>query len=619
MRAIKVIFSSIWLVFKVIWIYFRKFQSVVGTLLFIGLMLLITASLFKGNKVAVPSEGALLLSLDGTIQEQKIYNQSPLQVVMSGGVKQQTILRDVIKAITLATDDDRITMMILNVNKLGGGLPSKLHYIGDALNKFRAAGKKIITYGDSFSQGGYLVASYADEVYLNPYGGILLSGYSSYQNYFKGFLDKIKADVQLFRVGKYKSAMEPFIRSDMSPAAKEASGALMGDLWGEYTKNIAISRGLSEKEFTAQFNTVDKDIVLVNGDLAELAMNYKLVDGLKTREEWRLYLAEILAAGPDELKDKVIGYKAYLMANQIAKLPPKNIIAVVYANGTIMDGKQPRGVAGGDTVSRHLKEARLNNKVKAVVLRVNSPGGSVFASELIRQEVLSLKKAGKPVVVSMGSLAASGGYWISANADEIWAAPTTITGSIGIFGAIPNFEGTLAAIGITTDGVGTTALSDAGLTKPLPGKLKTIIQSNIERGYERFLNIVAEGRDMTIEQVDKIAQGRVWTGNKALEIGLVDKLGSFEDAVASAATRAELDNYKLAFWEDPVPWDVKIITDYMERNASIGKIFKMTQISPQDILAAKILDKLALLDQLNDPNHAYILCMSCMGGFGNDR
>lgn len=612
----KVIFSSIWQGIKISWRIFRKFQSAVGTLLFLGLILFIVVSAFKGDKVSVPDQGALVVSLEGAIQEQKIYNSSPLQAASGGAKKRQTILRQVIKAIDLAAKDDKITMMIVNTNGLGGAMPSKLHYIGEAMDRFRETGKKIVTYGNNFSQAGYLVASYADEVYLHPYGSVLLYGYGSYQNYYKGFLEKIKAEVQLFRVGKYKSAMEPFIRSDMSPAAKEASQALLGELWSEYRESVVTGRDLEAGKFGAHFNGVVQDLASVQGDLAALAVKYKLVDGLKTREEWRQYLAEQLEVKVAQLNENTITHHAYLAAQPPKLTGNKDRIAVVYANGTIMDGQHPQGTAGGDTVSRHLREARLNDTVKAVVLRVNSPGGSAFASELIRQEVLLLKAAGKPVVVSMGSLAASGGYWISANADEIWAAPTTITGSIGIFGAIPNFEGTLSTIGINTDGVGTTPLSTAGVSKPLPDAVKAVIQSNIENGYDRFLKLVAEGRSMTVEQVHEIAQGRVWTGIKARELGLVDELGTFDQAVASAADKAGLTDYHVSFWEDPIPWDVKMISNLVERHAGVGQMLMAKTTTPQDLLAAQIMDKLSLFTQLNDPNHAYVLCMGCLSDFG---
>jgi len=590
-----------------------------GTLLFMALVLIVGISLFKGDKITVPAHGALVVSLDGVIQEQKKYNQAPLQAFTEGKQQRQTILRDVIRAIDLALEDDRITMLIINTNRMAEVLPSKLHYIGEAMSRFRSAGKKIVTYGDSYNQSAYLIAAYADEIYLNPYGAVLLDGYGSYQGYFKGLLDKIKVDVQLFRVGKYKSAMEPFTRSDMSPAAKEANLDVISDLWTEYTRNVEQQRDLVENSIMMRFDNLDVDIVSLKGDLAEVAVKYGLVDGLKTREEWRGFLAKELGTNSTELKNRIIGYHAYLAAAEYDGMRAKDEIAVVYANGTIMDGSHPQGTAGGDTVSRHLREARLDKTVKAVVLRVNSPGGSAFASELIRQEVLLLKKAGKPVVVSMGALAASGGYWISANADEILASPTTITGSIGVFGAIPNFEGTLAAIGITTDGVGTTAYSGAGVNKPLPEKVKTIIQSSVENIYDKFLNIVADGRNMTVDQVNEVAQGRVWTGRKALEIGLVDRLGSFDDAVTSAAARAGITAYKVVFWEDPIPWELKLVADIMERNASIGAMLQARVSGPQDILIEKILSNLSIFGQLNDPNHAYVLCFSCVDMFGHSK
>ncbi|MCF8474769.1 MAG: signal peptide peptidase SppA [Emcibacter sp.] len=589
----------------------------VGTLLFMALAFFIIATIFMEEHITVPEQGVLVVSLEGTIVEQKVFDKSPLQAISSGTVRHQTILRDVIKAIDLAAKDDRITMMIIDTNSLESAMPSKLHYIGDAMNRFKKQGKKIYSYGDNYSQNSYFLASFADEIYLNPYGAVLLHGYDSYQNYFKDFLGKIKAEVQLFRVGKYKSAMEPFIRNDMSPEAKEAMLSILNDLWSEYTAKVTMSRTIEKDTFLNRFETVDKDLVALQGDLAALAIEYGLVDGLKTRADWTEYLAAKLNIQSSKLKDKAINYRAYLTANPNEKLTTKDIIAVVYANGTIMDGQQPQGKAGGDTVSRHLQEARLNEKVKAVILRVDSPGGSAFASEVIRQEILLLKEAGKPVVVSMGSLAASGGYWISANADEIWASPTTITGSIGIFGAIPNFEGTLGAIGINSDGVGTTPLTSALVMKPLSEKIQSVFQSSIENGYNRFLNIVAEGRHMTVEQVNDIAQGRVWTGNQAVKIGLVDKLGTFDDALYATASRAALDDYKVVYWEDPIPWDMKLISDIMERQTGIGKLLSAKMATPQSVLADQVIEKLSIFNQFNDPNHAYVLCVSCMEELGD--
>ena len=361
----------------------------------------------------------------------------------------------------------------------------------------------------------------------------------------------------------------------------------------------------------------DQMLIELGGDLGQLALEHSLVDGLKTRGEWVDYMQDQVGRGEKGKGINQLYLNDYLASkvNMSEFNRSKDVVAIVYANGSIMDGNMPQGTVGGDTLSRQLREARLDDNVKAVVLRIDSPGGSAFASELIRQEVLLLKKAGKPVVASFAAVAASGGYWIAADADEIWASPTTITGSIGIFGAIPNIEGTLAEIGITTDGVGTTPLVSAGINKPLPGKLKNIIQSNIENGYRRFLEIVAKGRNMTTEQVDEIAQGRVWIGQKAQEIGLVDKLGNIDQATASAAELAGLDDYKVKHWEDDIPFEVQLIAKMLNQDGTLKALIESKKNSPEQLLMNKITEKLSLFSKMNDPHHAYVLCLNCMGGF----
>ncbi|MDA9554376.1 signal peptide peptidase SppA, partial [Emcibacteraceae bacterium] len=460
----------------------------------------------------------------------------------------------------------------------------------------------------------YLIASFADEIYMHPQGAALLYGYGSFQTYYLGFLEKVKAEVQLFRVGKYKSAMEPFIRRDMSDEAREANLELYGGLWQHYIADVASQREISPETIIQGIENSDKNLIELNGDLGKLALNSGLVDGLKTREEWVHYMQDIVGKGPEAEGINQIGFRQYL-ANQlnIADLGPgKDIVAIVYATGNIMDGEMPQGTVGGETLSRQLREARLDDSVKAVVLRIDSPGGSAFASELIRQEVLLLKKAGKPVIASMASLAASGGYWIAANADQIWASPTTITGSIGIFGAIPNVEGTLAEIGITSDGVGTTSLLSPALMKPVPEKVTNIIQSNIENGYRRFLDIVAEGRNMTVEQVDEVAQGRVWTGEKALELGLLDHMGNIDQAIKAAVEMAELSDYKVVHWEDNVPFEMQVIAKLLNQDGTMKEAAKIALNSPEQMLLKKFREKMALFNLMNDPGHAYVLCVSCM-------
>ncbi|MBT5187424.1 MAG: signal peptide peptidase SppA [Kordiimonadaceae bacterium] len=593
-----------------------------GTFLFLIILLLFSGIIFESmfidssdNEFKVKNS-ALVLNFKGLIVEQETFSSDPYEQLLAGKIGSNTRLRDVTKALELAAIDDDIKVLVLDFKNFAGAYPSKLHYIGEKITEFKQSGKKVISYGSLYSQSAYLLSSFSDEIYMHPQGSVLLYGYGSYQNYYQGFLEKVKAEVQLFRVGKFKSAMEPFIRSDMSDEARLASLELYGGLWDQYISEISKQRNLEENVIRDGIENADQLIINLGGDFGKLALENSLVDGLKTRAEWVEYLQSLVGKGNGKKEINQINFADYLASKfDMGDLERgKNIVAVVYASGAIMDGNMPQGTVGGDTLSRQLRGARLDKNVKAVVLRVDSPGGSAFASELIRQEVLLLKKAGKPIIASFASVAASGGYWISANADEIWASPTTITGSIGIFGAIPNIEGTLAAIGITTDGVGTTSLSSAPLYKPLPQKLKNIIQSNIENGYQRFLNIVAEGRNMTTSDVNEIAQGRVWTGLKAKEIGLVDHLGNIDQAINSAATMAKLENYKVRHWEDKVPFQMQLIAKFFENQGQMANLARSFSERPEQVLMKKITEKLSIFSIMNDPQHAYVLCVNCVGG-----
>lgn len=611
---------------KSFWKFIQKLQSFVGTFLFLVISMIITAFLLNAlfsdsdKNVFEPNNSALVLNLRGSIVEQETFSDDPYEQILAGELGSNTLLRDVIKAIELATEDDNIDMLVLDFDRFSGAYPSKILYIGSKIEEFKQAGKKVVSYSNLYDQSAYLLASFSDEIYMHPQGAALLYGYGGYQNYFLGFLDKIKAEVQLFRVGEYKSAMEPFVRTDMSDEAREANLELYNGLWDEYLATVSSQRGIDENEIRRRINNADQIVSDLNGDLGQVALQNSLVDGLKTRQEWSTYMQDNVGAANNNSGINQIEFREYLASksefNSLTE--SENVVAVLYANGAIMDGDMPQGTVGGETLSRQLRDARLDSKVKAVVLRVESPGGSAFASELIRQEVLLLKEAGKTVIASMGSVAASGGYWISANADEIWASPTTITGSIGIFGAIPNLEGTLSEIGITTDGVGTSPLVSAGLNKPLPEKLKTIIQSNIENGYDRFLQLVAEGRDMTTEQVNEIAQGRVWSGQKAYELGLVDHLGNIDQAINAAVEHAELESYKVVHWEDEVPLQVQIISQLFGSSAELVEFVERQKNRPEQKLMKYITSKLVVFDLLNDPGHAYALCVGCMGSFNID-
>ena len=608
---------------KSFWKFVQKMQSFVGTLIFLLLAVIFT-SLILGNFVfdsrgdkSSPKNSALVIDFRGAIVEQETFSNDPYEQIIASQIGANTLLRDVVRAIDLAQNDDNIDMLVLNFSRFGGAYPSKLHYIGQKIEKFKESGKKVVSYGSLYDQSAYLLASFSDEIYMHPQGATLLYGYGGFQNYFLGFLEKIKAEVQLFRVGKYKSAMEPFIRSDMSEEARAANLELYGGLWDDYVAQIAAQRSLDENIIRAGIENADQLLMELNGDLGQLAFRNSLVDGLKTRAEWVTYMQERVGKGENNQGINQVYLRDYLTSKvSVSDLTPsKNVVAVVYANGSIMDGDMPQGTVGGDTLSRQLRDVRLDDKVKAVVLRVESPGGSAFASELIRQEVLLLKEAGKPVIASFAGVAASGGYWIAANADEIWASPTTITGSIGIFGAIPNIEGTLAEIGITTDGVGTTPLVSAGINKPIPEKLSNIIQSNIENGYQRFLNLVAEGRDMTVEQVNEIAQGRVWGGRKAQEIGLVDHLGNIDQAIEAAIARAALEDYRVIHIEDEIPFEIQLMSRLFDNQSQMSSYIADKRNSPEQILLRKITEKLSIFNKLNDPHHAYVLCVDCLAQF----
>ena len=433
---------------KSFWRLIQKLQSFVGTLLFL-IVLLIFSAIILSNFMTDSEEGestaknsALVLDFKGLIVEQEAFSSDPYEQLLAGDIGGNTRLRDIERAIDLAAEDDNIKMLVLDFSQFAGAYPSKLHYIGRKIEQFKNSGKKVVTYGSLYSQSAYLLASFADEIYMHPQGAVLIYGYGGFQNYFLGFLNKIKAEVQLFRVGKYKSAMEPFIRNDMSDEAREAKLELYNSFWDSYLADISEQRGIDEAVLRAGIDNADQLLMDLKGDLGQLALQNLLVDGLKTRAEWVSYMQNEVGKGRGKQEINQINLKAYLASkfdrSQLER--GNNIVAIIYANGTIMDGVMPQGTVGGDTLSRQLREARLDDRVKAVVLRVESPGGSAFAAELIRQEVLLLKAAGKPVIASFGGVAASGGYWISANADEIWASPTTITGSIGIFGAIPNIE-----------------------------------------------------------------------------------------------------------------------------------------------------------------------------------
>jgi protease-4 len=539
--------------------------------LFLALVIGIVVFALRKGGPDFAEKNALVIAPKGTIVEQRTGALPSVAALVGGGPEEETLLRDLVETIERAADDERIDVLVLDLSKLESAGISKLQEIGGALRAFKAKDKTIIATADHYTQTAYYLAAHADEIYMHDMGEVSITGLGRYNAYFKDALDRFEVQWHVFKVGKYKSAVEPYTANAMSAEAREADLAWMGDLWAAWLADVAAARGVSAEKLSDYAQHFDAHVAAVNGDAAAAAVAAGLVDHVGGRDAVRKRLIELV--GEDEKKHDYhrVDGQQYLAHVRVDSPRPVfgDKVAVIVARGTIMDGEHPPGTIGGDSTAALIRKARNDEDVKALVLRVDSGGGSAFASEVIRREFELAREAGKPVVVSMGSVAASGGYWISTASDEIWASPTTITGSIGIFGMFPTFEKPLAKhIGIHTDGVGTTPF--AGLTpqRSLDPAVGRMIQSTIEHGYREFLERVATARGMTTEQVDAVAQGRVWSGEDAHAVGLVDKLGGLQDAIASAAARAELgDDYVVDYVERDRELKDELIENVMGRGA----------------------------------------------------
>jgi len=603
-------------------------QGLIGLvmlLLFVGILVSVSNGVAGGKSAVsfnIEKDSALLLNPAGVLVEEAPEVDAIQRAIEEAyGIDdpEAVELHDIVRAIRKAKEDDRIKGIVLDLAGLyvPSSSASKLHDIAAEIGAFRAGGKKVVAIGDYYGQEQYILAAHADEIYMHDYGNVVLYGYGAYETYIKSLLEKLKVTSHVFRVGTFKSAVEPFERDDMSPEAKQANQAFLDVLWDRYARSVETARKLAPGSAQRYADGLGGLLDAAGGDLAKTALDYGLVDGLKSRPEQLEYLKGMFGEDKDGESFKHVEFWRYVAAIGDESDDGDPNVAVVTAAGVIVDGEAPPGeAAAGDTIAGYLKEALDDENVKAVVLRVDSPGGSAFASEIIRDGVVALKKAQKPVVVSMGSLAASGGYWISSPADEIWAAPTTITGSIGIFGLFATFEKSAAEIGVYTDGVGTTRLAPILATGigPLPEEAADILQSSTEDGYEKFLKVVGEGRKLDRDYIDSIGQGRVWIGQKALELKLVDKLGGLDQAVASAAKRAGLEKYD--------------VVDIVDKKSAFERIFgevsvramKLVGVKADDTLAAasplrkaigEVRAKMAFFDGFNDPNGLYARCLAC--------
>jgi len=589
----------------------RKALHLILLLVIFGVLI----GVLRSSVPRIPSKAALLIVPEGQLVEQ--LSGEPLERALQesrGEAHRETLLWDLTDSIRAAASDPRIPTIALDLEKFEGGTQPTLEELAAALRDFRAAGKKVIAYGDDLTQERYYLAAQADEVLLDPMGFVLIDGYDRYRTYLKDALDKLGVQINVFRVGSFKSAVETFTRTNMSPEDREESLAYLSALWSSYQEAVTHARKLPGDALASYVGSLPKTVPAAGGDAARVALQANLVSSLQTRIEFEQRLIGLVGKDDDSGSFKSVSvddYVRYARAQKKLKANGKPRIGVIVAAGDILDGEQPPGMIGGETVARLIRQARTDKQIKALVLRVDSPGGSVMASEQIYRELLALRAAGKPVVVSMSGYAASGGYYISAPADEIWASPATITGSIGIFAIIPTIERTLGKVGVSVDGVGTTPLSgQLRLDRPLGDEARTLLQSTVSRGYQEFIERVANGRKKTPEEVNQIGQGRVWAGRDARRLGLVDQLGLFNEATKAAARRAKVSDYALEFIEPELTWAQALA---MQLRSSVAGL--LLRASPGESALAQLAERLdpvtreaQRLARFTVPNHLYAYC-----------
>ncbi len=549
-------------------------RTATANIIFLIFIVIVLSVLFApSDAVRVPDSAALVLAPTGVIVE-KASVRDPISLLTGGSALLETTLGDVLTAIKRASDDDRIDTIVLKLDQLAGINSTQIAAIEAALKAFKAEDKQVLAYGSFYAQQQYQLASAADAVFLHPMGGVMLEGFGVYQPYLKGLLDRLKVNVNVFRVGTYKAAVEPFTREDMSAAARQNFSEMVAGLWQQALERISSNRSLSTESVNTYAQTFPTLISAADGDMARADIEARLADELMTPDQFGRRVADRVGASDDDSSGfSGISMADYLAATNRPELPSNSDkVAVITATGTIMGGIDGPGLMGADSVIELIRQVRDDENVKSLVLRIDSPGGSVLASELIRQEIELVQLAGTPVVASYAGTSASGGYWISATSDHIVASPSTVTGSIGIFSIVPTLNESASSIGIEIDGVGTTPLTGSqSLLSPMTEEFASVLQSSVEHGYQRFLNLVARGRDMTPEAVDEIAQGRVWLGERALELGLVDSLGGLPEAIAVAAEIAELGD------------DFEVL--HVKR-----------QLTPQEQLLAQLVDQMGGID-----------------------
>jgi protease IV len=587
-------------------------------LIFLLLFAILALAVLLPQVPQVPRAAALLVSPQGALVDELAGDPVERALARARGLPfAETLLQDLIDAIRLAKDDERIRVLVLELDGLGSAGLSKLEELAEQVREFRDSGKPVVAIGDGYSRNQYYLAAQADHVFMHPMGFVLIEGYSQYLPYYKSLLDKLYVDYNVWTVGEYKSFVEPVTRDDMSPEDREATGHYLRGLWDAYQRDVTAARQLSADALQRYADDAGALLAAAGGDTGRMALDFGLVDGLLTRDAIREQLRDLVGADDNGDGYARVRHEAYLQAQRARPGPRRGTrekIAVIRAVGTILDGSQAPGSIGGDSTAALIREAANDDDVKAIVLRVDSPGGSAFASEVILRELEVFRASGRPLVVSMSSVAASGGYWISMAADQIWASPNTLTGSIGVGATLPTFQRSLAALGIHVDGVGTTELGNPyDLTRELSDPARELIGRTVEYLYDEFVTKVAEHRSRSVESIDAAARGRVWTGAQALELGLVDELGPLGDAIRAAADLAGLaeDAYRIEYRSAPLGFAQRLAMELARVSAPLIGALGFPQSLPvrlKALLDASI-EPIAFFERLNDPRGIYAYCL----------
>ena len=600
--------------FKAIWRLLSGVSRVISVLVplvFVGVFIA-AFSLSRGDAgpESLPDKAALLIAPSGALVEDAPALE-PLAALLSQEYQQPTVLQDVISAIQWAAQDDRISAVVLDLENVSGPTTSQTVEISAAIAAFKNAGKPVIAKADFYSQANYLLAAQADQVLLHPEGGLFLEGFSVYRAYLRTFLERVRVTMHVFRAGDNKSAVEPYLRDDMSETEREVITRWLTGLWSAFTQLAEAGRGMAPGSMDAFIATFPEQLGAAGNDLAETLLAAGWIDVLADHAEMDAALIKWVGAEDEEGLAPMVSLGQYqedmAMRRSVSEqgLP---LIAIVPVEGTLVPGESEEGMAGSDTITHYIETALQAEALAAIVLRVNSPGGSVFASDQIRRKLLEVRERGIPLVVSMGSVAASGGYWIAAEADEIWALPTTITGSIGAFSAFPTIEGVLDYIGVTVDGLGTTSLAGAAsFERGLSPEMASIVQALSVGAYQDFVQLVAKGRGMSREAVEQVADGLVWTGQEAATNGLVDDLGGLDQAVAAAASLAGVEQWRTRRTSVPPSFESLFIEE-LSRSLTQSVLPKGAWFKA---LANSFTPVVKSISSLRDPAHLYVQCLLC--------